>query len=274
MRFLIVAAATLAVVTASMAATGENFSAQTSSPVALAVSGETLLVLDEANGALLGGTQKTGLERVDLVGRPRGAGGDGKGQAVVVTGDATAGYRANLFAGLRKLRSFDLKPGSPLAGITDAAMANEIIWLLQQTPPLVVLFGADGAELARANLSGVANAPFSLALGPSGEGYVTDPLGPSVIELTAFGQYKATHKLSGTGFTRPTGVAVGIGGRLWISDTVTGEVAPFTIQNRQLAREPGLNPSQADDPLRLAISADTLWVLSGWTARITKIPVK
>lgn len=257
-----------------LAAGPESHPAQTASPISLVATGEAVMVVDAANGVLLGGNPKAALERMETQGRPKAAGGDEKGQAVVVTADQAGSLKAAIYAGLRKLRTFDLKPTAPLAQVTDAATKNEIVWILQQTPPLVALFGADGAELARTDLSTVANAPFSLALGPSGEGYATDPLGPSVIEMNAFGQYKATHKLAGSGYTRPTGIAAGLGGAVWISDTVLGEAAQFTPQNRQLARAEGVRPFAVEDPIRLTATADTLWALSGWNARLVKFPLK
>lgn len=258
----------------ALGADAAYFSAQTASPSAIAVSGEFIIVLDASSGALLGGNPRAGLSALDVPGRARGAGGDEKGQTTVVTGDATSGYRCQLLMGGRKLRSFELKPTAPIASITDVATKNEILWVLQQTPPLVALFGADGAELARSDLSSVAHAPFSLALGPSGEGYVTDPIGPAVVELNAFGQYKAVHKLAGTGYTRPTAIAVDLGGRVWIGDTVLNEVAAFSAQGKTLERIASMTPTAVEDPIRLAASADSLWALAGWSARLAKIPNK
>lgn len=256
----------------ALGADAAYYPAQTLSPSALAVSGDSVIVLDAANGTLFGGNPKVGLAPLDVPGRPRGAGGDEKGQTAVVTGDASSGYRCQLLMGGRKLRSFDLKPTAPIKTITDAATKNEILWILQQSPPLVALFGADGAELSRSDLSAVSHAPFSLALGPSGEGYVTDPAGPAVVELNAFGQYKATHKLAGTGYTRPTAIAVDLGGRVWIGDTVLNEVAAFSAQGKTLERVASMAPTQVEDPIRLAATVDALWALSGWSARIAKIP--
>ena len=263
----------LLAVTAANAAEIVYFPAQTSAPLSLATSGDIVYILDAANGTLLSGNPRSGLTPVEVTGRPRGAGSDEKGQTVVVTGDAS-GYKAHIFTGGRKLRSFDLKPTAKLVQITDVAIKNEIIWLLQQTPPLVVLFGADGAELSRSDLSSVARAPFSLALGPSGEGYVTDPIAPAVLELNAFGQYKTTHKLAGTGFTRPTGITSEVGGRLWISDTILGEVAPFALKEKTLEKLPAPTSVTVEDPIRLSATGDALWVLSGWNAKLAKITRK
>lgn len=271
---LAVAAALLLLASACLAAGPESFPAQCASPVSLAVVGDAVIVVDSANGLILGGNPKTGLGRMEVQGRARAAGSDEKGQAVVVTSDQAGNLKAAIYAGLRKLRVVDLKPSSPISGVTDAATKNEIIWVLQQTPPLVALFGADGAELSRTDLSSVTNAPFSLALGPSGEGYATDPIGPAVIEMNAFGQYKATHKLQGSGYTRPTGIAVGLGGAVWISDTVLGEAAQFTFKNKQLSRAEEVKPAALEDPIRLAVSSDALWILSGWNARLVKLPIK
>jgi len=264
----------LACAAQALAGTLETFPARLVSPSMITALGDTVTVLDTVSGAILQGNPRNAMEPQAVGGRPRALGADEKGQTIIVTGDPATGLKANIYSGARKLRSLELKAAGPLSSISDVASRNEIIWLLQGSPPLVALFGGDGAEIARADLTGIAVAPYSLALGNSGEAYITDPLGASIIELNAFGRFSGSHRLTGTGFTRPAGIALGPGGSLFISDTILGEVALFSEKNRVLGRDWSFAPIPVDDPIRLCVALDKLWIIQGWSAKISRIPIR
>lgn len=273
MRTLFAALFALLVPLGGLAAGLETFAALTPNPSALASFDEGFAVLDAKNSLLLLSNSRGGLEPHDLKERPLALGTGEKGQGVVITGQSGGELKAHFILPGRKARVVRLKPQEPLETPSDVASMNEIIWVLVQKPPMVALFGGDGAELGRTDLSAVARAPFSLALVQSGGAFVTDPLGPGIIELNSFGQFVAHHRLQETGFTHPSGIAAGGDGRLWVSDTVIGEVASFGLFNKLLLKD-AASAFAVDDPVRLARSGSKLLILSGWGARISRAALK
>ncbi len=146
-----------------------------------------------------------------------------------------AGSRAVVLQG-------DVLPAEPV----DMDAREGIAWILDRTPPRVLLLGYDGVVLAWTALD--ARAPFSIALGPSGEAFVTDPAGPALLSLSPTGEFLGRVVLDGTGLTRPTGVAVDGGGTVWVSDGVLGTLLAIGPKgDRRLL--PG--PQGGWDPLRL-----------------------
>ena len=268
------AAFLLALCGTSFAAPPEGFPTPTASPTTFAPVGEYLLVADTRAGALFGGTFKGQLSAVATGARVRAVGGAERSGAVAILGDPGGVLRALLLSGGKPGASVELKPAEPLKNVTDVAAHNEIIWVLQQDPPTVALFGMDGAELSRSDLTPFATAPFALALAPSGECYVTDPLGARILVLDQFGVVKAVMELSGTGYTRPTSLALDREGRLYVGDTVLGEVGVFTVKDKKLARTSSPAPLKLEDPLRLAFSGEWLWALQGWSARVVRFPAR
>lgn len=252
---------------------GRTYPAPSDSPYAFAVSGEQLYILDAKAGAVWFGPPDSP-ERVPITGRPKALGSNERGQGVIITSDAKTGFKAQVFAGTKLLRSVALKTRGPLVSVADVSSKADLFWLIQQTPPLALLFASDGEELARVDLAGRARAPFSLVLGQSGEAYVADPIGRSILELDSFGQFKSVHSLAGTGVTRPTSIALGAAGELWIGDTILGEAILFTHVGNELVAESSTQPLKVEDPLRLSTSSGYLWVLHGWKAAVTRLPAK
>lgn len=270
----VITALTLVISAAAMAASPGGIPLPSLTPTTFTQAGETLLVADQRAGTLQGGSLKGQFQSIPVNGRVKGVGGaDGK-NGVVIVGEQSGNLKAITFGGGKLGGPIDLKPSEPLKEVTDVAVKNEILWVLQQNPPLVALFGNDGAELSRFDLSGVCIAPFSLSLAPSGEGYVADPLGAKVLQLDQFGAVKTVFDLSGTGYTRPTSIALDDRGRLYIGDTILGEVALFAVKEKTLVKVAGLVPFKIEDPLRLALYGDSLWVLQGWQSRLARFPIK
>ncbi len=176
--------------------------------------------------------------------------------------------------GLRTYRADQALRAVPLRGEVvptrpvSAAAGDGILWLVERTPPRLYLYAYDGASLGWVDLAGVARSPFAVALGPAGEAFVTDPMGPAVLSFSPAGEYLGPIGLEGTGITRPTGVAADPNGRVWVSDGVIGHVA---------ALHPGGDHSQLEErgellrfrsPLRLAWRSGALWVLEADSGRV------
>lgn len=240
-------------------------------PIAVGASVEgDFAVLDATSHTAWSGRKNAKLSPLKVMGRPFGLTVDEKGQTVVGAAEPGGVYSVQLFRGGEKLSNIVLKPSAPISDPVDVASRNEIVWVLERNPARASLYGADGAELGRTDLSEVAFSPFSIALGDGGEAYVTDPMGPAVIELSAFGNYKKTHKLTDTGVTRPSGIAADYMGRLWISDTVTERVIAFKIDADELVPDPQAPTVSAEDPLRVFKAGSTLWIVDGWGGKVFK----
>lgn len=160
------------------------------------------------------------------------------------------------------------KPPARAAGM---AAKNGILWILDRSPPKAFLYAYDGKSLGTVDLRPWARSPFSVALGPTGEAYITDPLGPAILSLSPAGSYLATFKLVGTGVTRPSGVAVDDSGRIWLSDGVTGTLACLSSKGEpQRVKHEG-RPPRFQDPIRLGWARGSLWVLEGRPGRIRRV---
>jgi streptogramin lyase len=161
----------------------------------------------------------------------------------------------------------DVLPVAPVG----ADARDGTLWVVDKAPPRLLLFAFDGASLGWVDLSKWARSPFSIALGPSGEAFVSDPLGPAVLAFSPSASFVGTLDLTGTGVTRPTGLAVGPEGRLWVSDGVTGRVACIDTS----AQEPGQrcvgHPARFHDPLRLSWWDGALWILEGLPGRVQRL---
>jgi DNA-binding beta-propeller fold protein YncE len=161
--------------------------------------------------------------------------------------------------------------------VVGAAARNGILWLLLQNRPGVVLAAYDGDTLAESpDISDLCRSPFSVALDAAGRGYVTDPMGPTVLIFTAAGKIEGRRDLTGTGFTRPSGVAVDAAGAVWVSDGVTGRVAELAVDGAGESR--GLRrmdrAERFDDPLRLLADPKGVlgvWVVESRVGRLTKL---
>ncbi len=147
----------------------------------------------------------------------------------------------------------------------DMDAREEIAWILDRAPPRVFLLGYDGVVLAWTPLD--ARTPFSIALGPSGEAFVTDPSGPSLLSLSPAGEFLGRVPLDGTGMTRPTGVAVDSRGTVWVSDGVLGIVVGIDPKG---GRRHLPAPEEGWDPLRLRWR-DGLYVLDGRRGRVGRL---
>lgn len=148
-----------------------------------------------------------------------------------------------------------------------AAARSGILWIVLRKPSAVLFFAYDGALLGRASGESELKSPFSVAVGPAGEAYVTDPMGPGVAVFTASGTLDARVDLGGSGVTRPAGVAVDGGGRVWLSDAVTGRVV--CLEKKGDGYNVGCrNEARFEDPLRLGFGPPGLWVLEGRGGRL------
>jgi sugar lactone lactonase YvrE len=142
-----------------------------------------------------------------------------------------------------------------------------IIWVADRSPPRLLLYAYDGASLGWVDLAQWARSPFAVALGPDGEAFVTDPLGPAILAFSPTGAYLGPLDLAGTGVTRPTGVAVDAEGRVWASDGVTGRVVCFGPSGDRSAVRCGGETLRFEDPLRISWEKGALWVLEGKQGR-------
>lgn len=178
-------------------------------------------------------------------------------------------YRAG-----RHLRSTPLRgevmPAEPVA----AAAGDGIVWLVDRSPPRLFLFAYDGAGLGWVDLQEVARAPFSVALGPAGEAFVGDPMGPAVLSFSPAGEYLGALDLGGTGVTRPTGVAADPGGRVWVSDGVTGHVVALDPAGEHSRLSHNGKLLRFRSPLRLAWRANALWVLEAGEGRVRVVELE
>jgi streptogramin lyase len=210
-----------------------------------------------------------GGSRVTLSGpsSPRALAVDESGLLLILEGTSgVAGYRKGKEA-WRVRFSGDAKLQRPVG----MAARNGIIWLVERNPARVLLYAYDGKSLGTTDLKPWVRSAFSVALGPAGEGYVTDPLGPAVVALSAAGTYQSTLSLAGTGVTRPSGLAVDAAGRVWVSDGVTGTLACLAPKGDALSvRIDGKRP-RFQDPIRLGWTRGTLWILEAKPGRIRRV---
>ena len=161
----------------------------------------------------------------------------------------------------------DVVPREPV----DMDARDGIAWVLDRSPPRVLLYAYDGAGLGWTDLD--ARAPFSVGLGPSGEAFVTDPAGPGLLSFSPSGAPLGPVSLDGTGVTRPTGVAVDPGGTVWVSDGVTGRLVGLEPSGaRDVLRTAG-RELVLEDPLRLRWG-EGLLVLQGRPGRVRKVEVQ
>jgi streptogramin lyase len=151
------------------------------------------------------------------------------------------------------------------------AARNGILWMVERSPARALLYAFDGKPLAVTDLRPWARSPFSVSLGARGEAYVTDPLGPAIVALSPAGSYTGVLSLSGTGVTRPTGVAVDPAGRVWVSDGVTGGLTGFDPAGAPVPVRSAGKVLRLHDPLRLGWARGSLWVLEGKTGRVRRI---
>jgi len=172
-------------------------------------------------------------------------------------------YRADQPARALPLQG-DVVPTHPVG----AAAGDGILWLVERTPPRLHLYAYDGTSLGWVDLEQVARAPFGIALGPSGEAFITDPLGPAVLSFSPTGELLGKLALEGTGITRPTGITVDSSGRVWVSDGVIGHVTALEPAGAHLILEERGKLLRFGSPLRLAWRPGALWVLEADSGRV------
>ena len=200
------------------------------------------------------------------VASPKLLAADETGLLLVLDGTSgVAAFRKGRESWRMKLQG-DIRPGRPVG----MAARNGIIWIADRSPARVLLFAYDGKRLAVTDLRPWARSPFSVALGSSGEAFVTDPMGPAVVALTPAGSFSASLSLEGTGVTRPTGVAVDPSGKVWVSDGVTGVVSCLDPKGGIHTVHCGGKPPRFQDPLRLGWARGALWVLEGKPGRVKR----
>jgi len=161
----------------------------------------------------------------------------------------------------------DVLPGSPVS----LAARDGVVWLVDRSPPRVFVYAYDGERLGVTELAGLARSPFAVALGPAGEAFISDPMGPAVLALNAAGAYVGKLSLEGTGVTRPTGLAVEPAGRVWVSDGVTGHLACLDPGGKNPDVHCQSEELRFEDPLRLGWADGALWVLEARPGRVRRI---
>ncbi|PLX45285.1 MAG: hypothetical protein C0609_03365 [Deltaproteobacteria bacterium] len=111
-------------------------------------------------------------------------------------------------------------------GVAGVAAGSGIIWVTFKDPAAVLLFAYDGEYLSGITKGNeILKSPLGVALGGDGTGYVTDPMGPSLLRISNNGELEVAYDLGDTGITRPTGVAVDEWGYVWVTDGISGRVA-------------------------------------------------
>lgn len=178
-------------------------------------------------------------------------------------------YRADLAARAVPLQG-DAVPEQPVS----AAAGDGILWLVERAPPRLHLYAYDGTSLGWVDLAQVARAPFGIALGPSGEAFITDPLGPAVLSFSPTGELLGSLSLEGTGITRPTGITVDSSGRVWVSDGVIGHVAALEPAGAHSKLEERGRLLHFGSPLRLAWRPGALWVLDADSGRVRLVELE
>lgn len=151
---------------------------------------------------------------------------------------------------------------------------NGTVWIIDRSPQKIFLYAYDGASLGVFDIDQWARSPFSVVLGPSGEAYISDPMGPAVLTFSPAGTYMGNIDLNGTGITRPTGVAVDSGGNVWVSDGVSGRVVSMAASGDRPEVWCGGKRLHFDDPIRLSWADGALWVLEGRIGRVRKVELE
>ena len=232
------------------------------------VTGDRVFVLEDLGQRVLQARAREPSRPLGSLRRPLAMARDPDGLLHVVDTLDSGALGLRTYRAEQPLRAVPLQ-GDPLPVRPVAAAAGDgILWLVEQSPPRLFLYAYDGNSLGWVDLRGVARAPFAVALGSAGEAFVTDPMGPAVLSFSPAGEYLGLLNLEDTGITRPTGVAVDRGGRVWVSGGVIGHI---------VALDPAGTHSQLEDhgqllrfrsPLRLSFAADALWVLESESGRI------
>ncbi|PLX43098.1 MAG: hypothetical protein C0608_00125 [Deltaproteobacteria bacterium] len=110
--------------------------------------------------------------------------------------------------------------------VAGVAAGSGIVWVTFKDPAAILLFAYDGEYLGGVKKGNeLLKSPYAVALGGDGTGYVTDPMGPSLLRISNNGELEAAYDLGDTGITRPTGVAVDEWGYVWVADGISGRVA-------------------------------------------------
>ncbi|WP_025321264.1 NHL repeat-containing protein [Deferrisoma camini] len=221
--------------------------------------------VEDLSGRVLRGRPGGRAAEVPGVPRPAAVAAAPEG-AVLVLHSGAGGFRLALWAGGER-RSVPLIAEPPLGDPAGMAARDGIVWVVDRRPRRVVLFAYDGSALAWTDLSERARAPFSVALGPAGEGYVTDPAGPAVLAFNPSGAYLGTLDVGGTGLTRPTGVTVDGKGRVWVSDGVTGVLVLLDPARGGTTVRANGRAIRFADPLRLRWRK-RVWVLDAAPGRM------
>ncbi len=232
--------------------------------------GGAVAVLEDRGRRVLWATARGRTTPLAGPARPRAVAADSAGRVVVLDDRGDAGWWLLSFRdgrpdGEARCQG-DRTPTDPV----DAAFREGIVWVLDRSPPRVFLYAPDGASLGWTDLPAAVRQPFSVALGPAGEAFVTDPLGPAVVALSPAGSVLGDLDLDGTGVTRPTGVAVDDQGGVWTSDGVTGCVVRLSPPPPP-GTSCGRDRPRFSDPLRLRWSDGGLWLLEGRAGRVRRI---
>lgn len=237
---------------------------------ALGPPGRVAVLEDQNLRVLIAGTRGTS-EPLPGLANPKAMARDEEGLLLVL--DTPSGSHAELvaFRGTREGWRVTLQGELRAARPVDTDARDGILWVVDQSPPRLFLYSYDGSSLGWVEMGEHARAPFSISLGPAGEAFVTDPMGPAVLAYSPTGSYLGGLNLDGTGVTRPTGVAADPTGRVWVSDGITGRVVCLDPAGEDTHVACAGRPLRFEDPLRIAWWDEALWVLEGRPGRVRRV---
>jgi subtilisin family serine protease len=138
------------------------------------------------------------------------------------------------------------------------------------TPVYVSAFGTKGSG------NGQFEGPEGLAVDPSGNVWVADPVNNRIQKFNSKGEYVSQFGTPGTGngqLTNPTDVAVTAGGDLWVADYWNERLQKFNSKGEYLAKfgSSGTGNGQFTGPLALDIApSGHIWVTDNSNDRVQK----
>ncbi len=183
--------------------------------------------------------------------------GDETGLLLVISRDGGSYWLSTYRFGKRDTEPVYLAFEKPVGEISGISARSGILWVTFRNPSNILLLAYDGELLGRATDIDLLNSPFSIAIDMVGEGYVTDPLGPSIVRFSSSGVLQQVYDLKDTGIVRPTGIAVDDSGIIWISDGISGRIAQMeTFGDTWDIYWPGNR--RYSDPLRLGFDTFTM----------------
>lgn len=121
--------------------------------------------------------------------------------------------------------------------------------------------------------------PFGIALGNTGDVYVTDSLNDAILRFSSDGTYLSQWGGHGSGdgqFDRPTGIAISSAGDVFVTDTMNNRVQVFGPGGAYLDQwgTAGRNGGEFNHPIGIAVSdSDKVYVADTFNDRIEKFDI-